>query len=159
MKIIAQYNSDWGSQTITSSCQIDTDTLQITDIQEVDVDELGLQHCEREYVEVALNNGDTIELPVENSVLAPEGRKILSDVIHLLKEKQFTDIPMSLVKVAGSTLDLIESKFDCFTRTQDSDEVILDAISLGEDEIIDLSFIVGFDATPLAGCYITFQKG
>ena len=39
MKIIAQYNSDWGSQTITSSCQIDTDTLQITDIQEVDVDE------------------------------------------------------------------------------------------------------------------------
>ncbi len=159
MKIIARYNSDWGSQTITSSCQIDTETFQITDIQEVDVDELGLQSCEREYVEIALNNGDTIELPVENNDLAPEGRKILSDVIHLLKEKQFTDIPMSLVKVAGSTLDFIESKFDCFTRTQDSDEIILDASSLGEDEVMHLSFIIGFDATPLAGCYITFQKG
>lgn len=157
MNIIARYNSDWGSQTITSSCQIDTDTLQITDIQ-VNVDDPDLQICEREYVEIVLNNGHTIELPVENNDLAPEGRKILRDSIHLLKERKFTDIPMTLVKVAGSTLDLIESEFNCFARTQDSDEVILDARSLGEDEIINLSFIVGFDTTPLAGRYITFQK-
>jgi len=84
---------------------------------------------------------------------------MLGEFLPQLKEQKLTQIPMFLVKVKGSVLDVLESEFDCFTRTQDSDEIILDASCLGEDEISSLSFLVGFDASSLAGCYITFQKG
>jgi len=159
MNIIAQYNSDWGLQTVTSNCQIDTEKLRITSIEKIVTEDLGHNFCEREYVTVTLNNGETIELAAENGDLAPEGRKMLGEFLPQLKEQKLTQIPMFLVKVKGSVLDVLESEFDCFTRTQDSDEIILDASCLGEDEISSLSFLVGFDASSLAGCYITFQKG
>jgi hypothetical protein len=159
MNIIAQYNSDWGSQTITSNCQINTDTLHLIEIERIDTEALNHSQCEREYVTITFDNGETIEIAAENGNLAPEGRKMLSDVLHKLQEPKFTKMPIFLVKVKGSLLDLLESEFDCFTRTQDSDEVILDASSLEEDEIRNLSFLVGFDTSPLSGCDITFQKG
>ena len=159
MNIIAKYNSDWGTCTVTSDCQIDTNDLRITEIKTADVEGLDLEHCEREYVELQLDNGNTIQLPVEDGDLTQEGRNILQESLSSLPIQKISSMPMSSVKVLGSTLDAIQSEFDCFTRTQDADEIILDAVSLGEEEVSNLSFILGFDAEPLAGGYVTFHKG
>lgn len=159
MNIIATYNSDWGTCTVTSDCQIDTNELRVTEIKQADVDGLDLDHCEREYIEVQLNNGETIELPVEDGDLTQQGRNMLKESLPLIPQQKFTSMVMNMVKVPGSMLDTIQSQFDCFSRTQDADEIILDAVSLGEEEISNLSFILGFDAEPLAGGYVTFNKG
>ncbi|WP_286984102.1 hypothetical protein [Haliea sp.] len=58
------------------------------------------------------------------------------------------------IGINRKTLDKLEKHYDLFTRCDVNDEVILDCGPFGEDEMDELSEVLGGDVSELSGHYV-----
>lgn len=72
-----------------------------------------------------------------------------------MKIKNITkEIGALSVGVTSKQLKAIETAFDCFTRSDINDEVILDCSAFGDEEIAVVTEATGSDCTPFMGFYV-----
>lgn len=63
------------------------------------------------------------------------------------------EVPSVWFCVAKDKFDILKTNYDVFTRNDVSDEIILDCVAFGEDEIVELSQLLNADCSELAGQY------
>lgn len=78
--------------------------------------------------------------------------------ILLVGDEEFGLNPTCAVRtVLGETeFNSLKEHYDVFVRSDIADEVILDAIAFGEDEVVALGEVTGIDGNEFAGQYAVF---
>lgn len=157
MKIYGIYTSVWAEGEVHTKAGICTERKAITET-EVSDDGEHYEHHERDFVQVEHNN-KFYELECEDGDLTAEGVKqleaFLAEVmIPAVQRGPVTDLDLVMVEVTTEAFEQIENEFDTFTRSDVSNEIILDASSFDEDVIEDIAKTLRVSTDDISGHYV-----